>query len=90
MFGFGRHKRYATERDLHALAHTVMELTTHVLRKDREVANDLTKLKDAVAKLETTVGSLPPPEPDKQPEIDDLTARVDALNTKLTPPTPTP
>lgn len=90
MFELFRHRRY--ERDLHALARTIAELTTHVLRKEREVANDLTKLKDAVTKLETAVGNIPPPEPDKQPEIDDLTARVDAVTAKIPapPPTPTP
>lgn len=97
MFGFGRRKYDpATQHDVHVLHRMIEELRrahitlmNHVLKKEDEMANDLTALQAAVARLEETVSHLPPPTPDQQPAIDDLTTRVDAVNTTLTPTPPT-
>lgn len=88
MFGWFRRRKstYVTHAELcevrHELIHDNALLMRHVLRKEREMANDLSKLSAAVARLETAVGNLPP---DQQTAIDDLTLRVDAVATKLEP-----
>lgn len=93
MFGFNRRDcDPATQHDLRELKQMINDLRgtqlafmTHVLQKERQMANDLTALKTAVTDLETAVGNLPPPQPDQQVDIDDLTTRVTAVKDKLTP-----
>lgn len=91
MFRWFRRSKYdyATLAELrevrHELIHDNALLMRHVLRKEKEVANDLSQLSAAIVRLETAVGNLPPPEPNQQPAIDDLKARVDVLSTKLEP-----
>lgn len=93
---FGWFHRSVTRREFVELQRLVSSLCietsralTELRRKDREMANDLTRLTASVTALEEKVNNLPLPEPDKQPEIDALADRVDAATAKLpAPPVP--
>jgi hypothetical protein len=87
MFGFFRRHPHPRDDDL------LRVLIKHVFAQDERIhtmANDLTKLQAAVTALEARVAALPPPAPDQQPAIDDLTTRVDAVTAALPAPVPTP
>lgn len=95
MFGWNSGKKERELRDLiqavHAEVHSLRGdynlLLRHVLRKEAEVANDLTKLKAAVAKLIAAVGNLPP---DQTAELDGLADQISGVADQISPPPATP